>query len=97
MRLMMTDEGPTRLSRLSNTQAVGRGTPRAAACLAVVSHPAATNDSRISASFLACLAFAFDLIGRRIPLLCPIFQPPSSCEVKAQSEPLLRQASYELD
>ena len=51
------DEGPVRLSRLSNAQAVGRDTPRAAACLAVVSYPAATNASRISASFEACRAF----------------------------------------
>jgi len=57
IRLMIMDEGPVRLSRLSNAQAVGRDTPRAAACLAVVSYPAATNASRISASFEACRAF----------------------------------------
>jgi hypothetical protein len=60
MRLMITDEGPARLSRFSNTQAVGRGTPSAAACLAVVSYPAVTNVSRSSASFDACLCFALD-------------------------------------
>jgi hypothetical protein len=60
-------EGPALLSRLSSTQAVGRETPRTAACLAVVSHPAAINASRISASFEACLAFA-----RRFFLVCRI-------------------------
>ena len=48
------------MSRLSTTQAVGRDTPRAAACLAVVSHPAAINAWRISASFEVCFAFALD-------------------------------------
>ena len=63
MRLITTDEGPARLSRFSSTQAVGRGTPRAAACLAVVSYPTATNAARISASFEACLAFASNRTG----------------------------------
>jgi hypothetical protein len=58
MRLMTLAEGPALLSELSNAQAVLRHTPRTAACLAVVSHPAAINASRISASFEACLAFA---------------------------------------
>src|SRR6516164_9796148 len=58
MRLMTLAEGPTLLSRLSTTQAVARHTPRTAACFAVVSYPAATNVSRISASFAACLSFA---------------------------------------
>ena len=66
MRLMTLAEGPTLLSRLNNTQAVLRHTPRTAACLAVVSYPAVTNASRISASLEACLAFArrFFLIPR---------------------------------
>ena len=51
MRLMIIAEGPALLSRLSNAQAVGRDTPSAAAFSAAVSHPAATNASRISASF----------------------------------------------
>src|SRR6516225_1411726 len=48
--------------------------PSKAACLAVVSYPAATNYSRISARLPACLAFAFDseTRGRRIALLCPM-------------------------
>ena len=70
MRLMTLAEGPILLSRLSTTHAVGRGTPRAAACLAVVSHPAVINALRISASFEACLAFAL-----RLASLCPICPP----------------------
>ena len=70
MRLMIMDEGPARLSRFSNAQAVGRDTPRAMDCLAAVSKPAATNASRISASFEACLAFA-----RRFTLLCRMAYP----------------------
>jgi hypothetical protein len=60
MRLMICAKGPTLVSRFSTAQAVGRNSPRAAACFAVVSHPAATKAARISASFDACLAFAFD-------------------------------------
>jgi hypothetical protein len=56
--LMTLAEGPALVSRLSNTQAVARHTPRTAACFAVVSYPAATKASRISASFAACRAFA---------------------------------------
>ena len=55
---MTLAEGPALLSRLSTTQAVARHTPRTAACFAVVSYPAATKASRISASFAACRAFA---------------------------------------
>ena len=58
IRLMTMAVGPARLSKLSNAQAVLRPTPRTAACLAVVSHPAAINASRISSSFEACLPFA---------------------------------------
>src|SRR3974377_752502 len=58
IRLMTLAEGPTLLSRLSTPQAVARHTPRTAACLAVVSYPAATKASRISASFKACRSFA---------------------------------------
>jgi hypothetical protein len=58
MRLMTMAVGPALLSKLSNAQAVLRDSPRTAACLAVVSHPAAINASRISASFEASLAFA---------------------------------------
>jgi hypothetical protein len=83
MRLMTLAEGPTLLSRLSNAQAVLRHTPRTAACLAVVSHPASINASRISASFEACLAFAL-----RTACLCPILPPGSE---KAQSRGLLLQ------
>ena len=61
---MTMAEGPARLSRLSNAQAVLRPTPRATACLAVVSHPADTKALRISAIFEACLALAF--LPRRI-------------------------------
>ena len=70
MRLMMLAEGPTLLSRLRTTQAVARHTPRTSACLAVVSHPALINASRISASLEACLVFAL-----RIASLCPILPP----------------------
>jgi len=83
MRLMILAEGPTLLSRLSNTHAVLRHTPRIAACLAVVSYPAVTNASRISVSFEACLAFAL-----LIASLCPILPPGSE---KAQSRGLLLQ------
>ena len=58
MRLRTTDEGPALLSRLSNAQAVLRPTPRTLACLAVVLQPAVINALRISASFIACRAFA---------------------------------------
>jgi hypothetical protein len=61
MRLMIMDEGPARLSRFNNAQAVGLETPRAMACLPAESNPAATNASRISASFDACLYFALRL------------------------------------
>jgi len=80
MRLRTFVEGPTLLSWLNNTQAVLRHTPSAAACLAAVSHPAAINASRISASFETCLAFASkrrSASSSRIALFCPIL-PPSS-------------------
>jgi hypothetical protein len=75
MTLMTLAEGPTLLSRLSNAQAVLRHTPRTAACLAVVSHPATINALRISASFEASLAFASNsksANGPWIALLCVI-------------------------
>src|SRR5262249_4307823 len=81
MRLIISREGPTLLSRFSTTQAVGRNSPRAAACLAVVSHPAATNASRISASFNACLALATESIwttSRLIAFLFAVFHPAPS-------------------
>jgi hypothetical protein len=53
---MTVAEGPALLSRLSNAQAVLRPTPRAAACLAVVVHPADANASRIRTSFRVCLS-----------------------------------------
>jgi hypothetical protein len=62
--------GPALLSKLSNAQAVLRPTPRTAACLAVVSHPAAINASRNSPIFEACFAFA-----RRFFLLCTAPHP----------------------
>ena len=58
IRLMTIAVGPALLSKLSNAQAVLRPTPRTAACLAVVSNPAAINAARISSSFEACFAFA---------------------------------------
>src|SRR6516164_6313327 len=65
IRLMTLAEGPTLLSRLSTTQAVARHTPRTAACLAVVSYPAATKALRISASFAAfrALGIVFDSVA----------------------------------
>src|SRR5262245_2305334 len=60
MRLMIMDDGPALLSRLSSAHAVLRPTPRMPACLSVVSKPADIKAARISASFKACLAFAFD-------------------------------------
>ena len=55
---MIMAEGPALLSLLSNAQVVLRHIPRTAACLAVVSQPAAIKALRISASLEVCLAFA---------------------------------------
>ena len=60
MRLRTIAEGPAWLSRLSSAQAVLRPTPRARACSAVVRYPAAIKALCTSASFEACLAFAFN-------------------------------------
>ena len=85
MRLMTIAVGPAILSKLSNAQAVLRPTPRTSACLAVVSHPAAINTWRISASFEACLAFA------RLFLVCRNVHPPHKlaalCSQKSPTSP----------
>jgi len=58
--------GPALVSRLSNTQAVARHSPRTSACLAAELYPAVINASRISASFEACL-WRFFLVCRIAP------------------------------
>jgi hypothetical protein len=58
MRLSTVAEGPALLSRFNSAHVVPRHNPRTLACLAIVSHPADTKASRISATFETCLAFA---------------------------------------